>query len=122
MLSEFQTHSLLIGLGVGYFLGILLISHHFKSYINFINFSRNQEINLKLKHSRMLRLLIFSVLLSMALSFVESEFDFIFSGFESDKFETHLREHGFSEEKIRQILPVSYILPFLLLVNKCLGF
>ena len=97
---------------VGYFLGIFLISHHFKSYINFINFSRNQEINLKFKHSRMLRLLIISVLVSIALSFVEPEFDFSRIG--SDEFEAHLREHGFSEEKIRRILPVSYILPFLL--------
>ena len=97
---------------VGYFLGIFLISHHFKFYINFINFSRNQEINLKSKHSRMLRLLIISVLVSIALSSEESEFDFSRIG--RDEFEAHLREHGFSEEKIRQILPVSYVLPFLL--------
>ena len=115
MLSELQTHSLFVGLGGRVFswdFSHITLSHHFKSYINFINFSKNQEINLKLTHSRMLRLLIFSILVSIALSSEESEFDF--SGIGRDEFEAHLREHGFSEEKIRQILPVSYILPFLL--------
>ena len=59
-------------------------------------------------------MLTISVLVSLTLFFLESGWNL--SGFDSDEFETNLREHGFSEEKIRQILPVSckYTRPFLL--------